>query len=196
MSEVPPPGAITASEETALLIPFPALEAPLRAYQGLDPAVSFGVPRHVTLLGPFAPLELLASAARAALRSLFASVAAFRCSFPRTAWFGEEVLFLMPEPRDVFVELTSQVWRLFPDYPPYGGAFAEIVPHLTVGISTTLADREASTAEMRRAEAGLAPLLPLTGTADRALLMAGRREPNGWRVVAEFPFAPSDTREP
>lgn len=190
MSEKPAHESATTSEETALLIPFDELGPSLRAFDRLDPAMSFGIPRHVTLLYPFAPLDALLPPARADLAALFASVAPFNCSFPRSAWFGREVLFLTPEPRQVFVELTTRIWRRFPGYPPYGGAFAEIVPHLTVGDGSTVASRGTSTAAMRRTERALAPLLPLVGMADRVLLMAGRREPGGWRVVAEFALGP------
>jgi hypothetical protein len=194
MSEKSAHGPDTTPVETALLIPFGELGPPLHAFEMLDPAVSFGIPRHVTLLYPFAPLEALLSPARADLAALFASVAPFSCSFTRTAWFGKEVLFLAPEPRQVFVDLTTRVWRRFPDYPPYRGAFADIVPHLTIGDGSTLAGRTASMEDMRRAEGAVASLLPLVGMAQRVLLMAGRRAPGGWRVVAEFALGPSDRR--
>jgi hypothetical protein len=36
-------------------------------------------------------------------------------------------------PDEGFRALTRAVWSAFPDFPPYGGAFTEIVQHLTIG---------------------------------------------------------------
>jgi hypothetical protein len=41
-------------------------------------------------------------------------------------------LFLAPEPDAPFSALISGVFREFPDYPPFEGKFATIVPHVTV----------------------------------------------------------------
>ena len=43
-----------------------------------------------------------------------------------------ESLYLVPEPDEPFILLTEAIVREFPEYPPYGGKFTEIVPHLTV----------------------------------------------------------------
>jgi len=174
------------AEESALLVPLPELEGALGPYRRLDPAAGFGVPPHVTLLLPFVPIDRLRPDDRTALGELFGSVRAFDCRFEQLSWFGDDVLWLVPEPKAVFVELTTRIWQRFPDNPPYGGAFAEIVPHLTIGDGSAAAGGRVTAAELREAEAGVSRLLPLRATADRALLMAGRREPNGWRVIEEF----------
>ena len=41
------------------------------------------------------------------------------------------VLYLEPRPAAPFVALTRAVHERWPARPPYGGAFAEIIPHLT-----------------------------------------------------------------
>ncbi len=42
-------------------------------------------------------------------------------------------MWLAPRPDRPFRDLTTAVWRRFPEAPPYAGAYAEIVPHLTIG---------------------------------------------------------------
>ena len=49
------------------------------------------------------------------------------------SWFGEDVLYLAPRPDGPFRALTRAVCAAFPGYLPYGGAFADTIPHLTVG---------------------------------------------------------------
>jgi len=68
-----------------------------------------------------------------ALAAAVASVSAFGCEFPVTSWFGEDVLYLAPRPDEPFRALTRAVCAAFPGYLPYGGAFADTIPHLTVG---------------------------------------------------------------
>jgi len=41
-------------------------------------------------------------------------------------------LYLAPTPKEPFVALTAAFARHFPEYPPYGGQFRKVVPHLTV----------------------------------------------------------------
>jgi hypothetical protein len=41
-------------------------------------------------------------------------------------------LYLAPQPDDSFAALTAAVFRAFPDYPPFAGKFATVVPHVTV----------------------------------------------------------------
>lgn len=54
-------------------------------------------------------------------------------SFARTAWFGDQVPWLSPQPAQPLRELTAAVAAAFPDHPPYAGAFAEPAPHLLAG---------------------------------------------------------------
>ncbi len=167
--------------ETAVVVRIPQAEeivGPLRAR--LDPAAALGVPAHVTVIAPFA--AGLDGAARSALAVAVASVRAFDVTFARVAWFGQQVMFLAPEPASPFTELTQAVWRAFPGYPPYGGAYEEVVPHLTVGMSQP----EPELAEAARA---IEPGLPIVCHVSTVTLMRGSLEPGSWRVAAEYPLA-------
>lgn len=117
--------------ESALIVPVPEAEPVVRAWRDQhDPSARLGVPAHITVLYPFAAPEI-ARAEADTLAALFRRVAAFAFSlvdvrsFPKTA-------YLAPDPGDRFVALTQAVAGRWPAYPPYGAAFADIVPHLTV----------------------------------------------------------------
>lgn len=152
----------------------------------LDPAAGFGLPAHVTVLYPFGPVDLLDTRVISRLRRLFAAHPPFKVEFRRSRWFGDTVLWLGPEDSGPFVAMTEAVVASYPQWQPYGGAFARVIPHLTVGDNTEASGRLASFGELRAAEALVTQRLPLRDSADRVLLMAGRREPNSWRVLEEF----------
>ena len=71
----------------------------------------------------------------------------------------------------------------FPDHPPYGGAFDDVVPHLTIGEQP-----RATRAGLRAAQEAVAPLLPVHARIDRVLLMAGSRDADSWETLHEFPL--------
>jgi non-ribosomal peptide synthetase component F len=68
----------------------------------------------------------------------------FDVIFRRTEWFGDDVVWLAPEPDNGFRALTTAVCSAFPDYPPYGGAFTDVIPHLTLGAHADLSRMRAA----------------------------------------------------
>ena len=74
--------------------------------QHLDEAAAWGVPAHVTVLGPFVPPADINSQVISALATPTAPVPAFDSRFARTRWFGQDVLWLDPEPDEPFRQLT------------------------------------------------------------------------------------------
>jgi 2'-5' RNA ligase len=167
--------------ETALVVPVPAAEDAVGGYRSrLDPAAAWGVPAHLTVVYPFAP-PVRVAALLPALEDAVRSVAAFDFTLARTAWFGSTVLWLAPEPSEPFRALTSAVERQFPEYPPYRGEFADVVPHLTVGDGGPEAD-------LRAAEEALRPLLPIRARCTAVHLIAGTAAADSWRTVAELPL--------
>ena len=127
---------------------------------------SHGMPPHVTLLYP-APRDVEAIAEVLVAFSAFEVVFARLDRFPGTLW-------LAPEPAERFQRVIEALVRRFPDHPPYDGAFAEIVPHLTVAQSAF--DEAVVSVEMR---------LPLRSRAERAVLLE-HAEAEHWREVASF----------
>jgi 2'-5' RNA ligase len=175
----PPPA------EAAILVPIPEAEPVVGRYRAvLDQAAGRGVPAHVTVLYPFVPPEKITDAVISSASAAVASVGSFDCEFAGTKWFGQDVLWLAPEPDEPFRALTRAVRAAFPHYRPYGGAHEDSVPHLTVGHAPL-----AGLGDLRAAEAGLRPMLPIRARVTRAWLMAGRAAPGSWHLMAELPLA-------
>jgi 2'-5' RNA ligase len=140
----------------------------------------------VTVLYPFIePARAAVPEVLAAIGAAVATVDAFACTFRRTAWFDDDVLYLEPDPAQPFRDLTSAVWSAFPDHAPYGGAHATVVPHLTIG-ERRRGDRPA----LEEAERRIGPSLPVRAHVDRVLLVTGAQAPLSWRALTEFPLAP------
>jgi len=142
----------------------------------LDPYAAVGIPAHVTVLAPFLDTGRIGAAELAALHGLFAACPAFDVTFPRCARFPG-VLYLAPEPAGPFRALTGAVAARWPETPPYGGRFPDVVPHLTVAYSE---DRSA----LDRVEAGLAGGLPARARIASAQLLAN--DQGRWTELASF----------
>ena len=177
------------TEESVLLITVPAAEPAVARHRSrLDSSAAVGVPAHITVLYPFLPPGLIDADVRTTLARLFAAVPAFRFTLDRTGWFpGSPVLWLGPSDPAPFSRLTDLVAATFPSCPPYGGQFAEVIPHLTVGEGAPLADLQAAGDAVR-------PHLPIPAEATEVTLMTGpppRSAPAGgrWTPVAAFPLA-------
>jgi 2'-5' RNA ligase len=188
MTYLTPDADAPAPTETAVIAAVPEA-GPLveRHRQRLDAAAGWGVPAHVTVLYPFVPAAAVDQDVVARLAAAVASVPAFDCCFARARWFGQDVLWLDPEPDEPFRRLTAAVWAAFPQQPPYGGAFDDPVPHLTVA-ETRLGGLPAAEAAERAVQEGL----PLLAHVDRLLLIAGADAPRSWRVLHELPLGVDD----
>ena len=99
-----------------------------------DRAAGAGVPAHVTVLFPFLPARGLVPAVRRELAAIAATQAPFEVIFATVGRFPD-VVYLAPRPAEPFTRLTGAVAARFPDFPPYGGAFDEVIPHLTIAES-------------------------------------------------------------
>lgn len=163
--------------ESAVVIAVPAAERAVKEHRArFDRAAAWGVPAHVTVLYPFVPpaeldedvLRTLAEAAR--------TVPRFRAEWNATGWFGEDVLWLAPDPVEPFRALTTAVFRAFPDFPPYSGEYEDLTPHLTVA-------SDATPAEMRAVERQVREHLPISMLITDVQLMCGSLAPNSWRTV-------------
>jgi 2'-5' RNA ligase len=118
-----------AASAVVVRVPLPAALARLRARW--DWAAGVGVPPHVTVVFPFLPADRLTPDVRRALVAIAASHRPFDVRFARVERFPT-VVYLAPEPSAPFTRLTEAVVDRFPDFPPYGGAFEEVIPHLTI----------------------------------------------------------------
>jgi len=118
--------------ESALVVLIPEAEDLVRDFRNqFDPSAAVGVPAHVSIVYPFKPPFAVTTETIAALRDTFSKTASFEVSFSGPKRFPG-VLYLSPEPDQVFRYLTERTIEQFPDALPYGGKFADIVPHLTI----------------------------------------------------------------
>jgi 2'-5' RNA ligase len=171
--------------QTAVIVPVAAAEPVVADHRRrLDRSSAWGVPAHVTVLFPFVPPADVDDRVVGRLRDVCATVPAFDCTFAECGWFGDGVLWLDPDPGQQFRDLTRRVSDEFPGFAPYGGAFDDVVPHLTVGESE-------SVDELRAAELDVSGHLPFVARVEHALLIAGTDQPDSWRTVAELPLGTS-----
>jgi len=156
--------------EHALLVPFRELAAAVEPWleRTVTAKPSHGIPPHVTLLYP-CPGDV------EGIGGVLVGREAFDVEFRRLERFPD-VLWLAPEPAEPFAVLGEALVGRYPGFPPYRGAVAEIIPHLTV-----------AQAAFDEAAAAIEPLLPLRGRACGAALLE-RVEPDRWREVATFRF--------
>ncbi|HYT52942.1 MAG TPA: 2'-5' RNA ligase family protein [Gaiellaceae bacterium] len=162
---------------TALVALFPELEPLLgawrRRYTGDGPR---GMPPHVTLIFPFAD-SAEADDLLEPLGRVFGGFAPFEIALRQTGRFPG-LLYFRPEPAEAFVAITEALVNAFPDFPPYAGEFAEIVPHVTVAQG----DDEVLAATERQLEAQL----PVKSRVERAWLVEDAA--GGWRRHTAFPL--------
>ncbi|HEX7738720.1 MAG TPA: 2'-5' RNA ligase family protein [Marmoricola sp.] len=95
----------------------------------LDALVPFA---HVTLLAPFGGDGGPTAGEIADLEDFFAEVAPFEFRLSGESRFPDGPRYWCPEPAATFRRLTHDLHHAFPEYPPFQGAFATVVPHLTV----------------------------------------------------------------
>ncbi|WP_121257005.1 2'-5' RNA ligase family protein [Nocardioides ferulae] len=167
---------------SAVIVPIPGAERTVAAHRARhDRASSWGVPAHVTVLYPFVPPAAIDQDVLTRVARAVEAVPRFDVAFERSEWFGDSVLWLAPEPSAPFEELTAVLSDAFPEHPPYGGAFEEVVPHLTVG-------HDAELAELLRAEAAVRAGLPVRGRVDAVQVWAGSQAPGTWACLAHAPL--------
>ena len=150
--------------EPVLLVEIPEAEPVVGEHRRrLDRAAALGIPPHVSPLYPFVPSDRINAEVLDAVAAVAGQINAFDYRFPATGWFGEEVLFLDPDDPAPFVRLTAGLFEVFPDYPPEGGAYSEIVPQLTKA--------RGGTERLARIDADVRSQLPIDGRAGELTLM-------------------------
>jgi 2'-5' RNA ligase len=162
-------GVVGGVDQTHLVVPVPAAEALVRL-------------AHITVLAPFLPLQSCTDAVLAEVGALFDRRRTFSFRLNEVAVFPGDVVYLAPEPSEVFVELTDAAVAAFPPLLPYGGRFGDVIPHLTVG--------RIESPEMEGELVALAQrAVPIDAVARDVALIQLRAD--GFETVATFPFAAS-----
>jgi hypothetical protein len=167
--------------ESALIIAVPEAEPLVQALrERFDWSAAQGVPAHITILYPFIPPDKITPEMLAGLREFFAQFAAFEFTLPETRRFPT-VLYLAPSPDEPFKALIQATVERYPDYPPYGGEYADVTPHLTIADrleAEQLDDFEREFMQQHGAQ------LPVQADATEVLLIANSS--GRWEVRARF----------
>lgn len=165
---------------SALVVLIPEAEATVHdARLRHDPMAARGVPSHVTILHPFRAVLDTDTSER--VGDLCRGTTRFTATFDSVGRFSGGVVYLAPTPWAAFAALTQAFARQFPDCPPYGGAYPDPVPHLTVasGVDGSLADS---------LEAELLPHLPISTVVQGITLL--REDDQGmWTVDRSWPLS-------
>jgi 2'-5' RNA ligase len=140
-----------------------------------------GIPLSVTLLYPFA-VRSEVQLYREQLTSFFASQPPFDLELARLAqWDEDGAVYAVPEPEQPLRDMMRALWRLFPQFPPYGEEGSDPPPHAS--LTYTGGDDRASTLE--RVERRLQGLLPATFQITEVALME-ETEPDRWSLRETF----------
>ena len=149
-----------------MLIPVPEAAPYVDGYRArFTPAHVVGLPPHVTLLYPFVDSAELTTGVLREVERVVADVDQFEVTFRSVARLEglPATLYLVPQPAAPFADLTRALVAAFPAYPPYGGRYEEIVPHLTVAT--------ADAATLAPVAAAVSASLPLAAPVVEAWLM-------------------------
>ena len=177
--------------ESVLLMPLLEVESAVGELRSRhDPSAAVGVPPHITVVYPFLPPHRLHAAELRELAEVIAEHGPLSfdlvgvCGFPG-------VVYLAPEPAQPLVDLVKSVSARFPEAPPYGGAFPEIVPHLTVAMTGRAEAPATPHHELVSMVDAAAAQLPIRCVADEVWLMVRRVR---WQLRARFQLGSADRR--
>jgi hypothetical protein len=163
--------------ESAIVVELRELDTVIDQYRhALDPSRRWGMPAHLTLLYPFVPPAKVDHAILSDLKSVATRASAFDAEFDDFGWFADRVVWLAPSHPEQFESLILHMMDAFPECRPYGGAFDEVIPHVTIGEGDEVDLLRAATDAIR-------PQLPLEVRVTSLSLMAGSTEPGSWHVV-------------
>jgi 2'-5' RNA ligase len=149
---------------TGLVVRVPEAEAAVRAWRDrLDPSARAGVPAHVTVLFPFIHETRIDSGTCAAVAEVIGRHPSFEARFDHCGRFPG-ILYLAPRSDGPFRRLTEAIAERWPEAPPFGGRFTDVVPHLTVA-------QGQDDAVLDEVEADLQRQLPVSGRVSSVDLM-------------------------
>ena len=171
--------------EGAIIVPVELPVTVRRLRDRMDFAAALGVPAHVTLLFPFMPPDRLDEEGRRRLARIVADEPAFPFSLARIGRWPD-IVYLAPEPDAPFRRLIETISAAFPDYPPYGGAHEEVVPHVTI-VENPRPDY------LSAAEHALPAMLPIRNVAREAWLI-GHAPAQPWGTHLRLPLGGAGAR--
>ena len=180
------------AEATSLPVPLPPTGFIVRVAQAetlvgdlrerFDVSAGPGMPAHITVLFPFMTADCIDAGVLQGIREALAGARAFRFTLASVARFAATA-YLEPNPAEPFIDLTERLVRRFPEFPPFGGEFETIVPHLTAAHGDAEQAALAHAELLRRVAAGGA----VRGLCDVVVLL--ENSSGLWRELHVFPLA-------
>ncbi|MFJ3639766.1 2'-5' RNA ligase family protein [Streptomyces sp. NPDC090108] len=165
--------------QSGLIVRVPEAEPLVHAWRDrLDPSARAGVPAHVTVLFPFLDASRIDEGVCAAIGKVLGRHQSFEARFDHCGRFPG-VLYLAPESDTGFRHLTEAIVERWPENPPFGGQFDDVVPHLTVA-------QGQDEAVVEKAEADLLTGLPVFAQVSSVDLLV--HDGTRWRQRATFPL--------
>lgn len=168
---------------TGFIVHVPEAEPRVDALRArFHPVARLGVPAHVTILFPFMAPERVDASVLQRVRDALAGFAAFAFTLEKVGRFPATT-YLAPEPAAHFIDLTKRLAAAFPEFPPFGGEFDTIIPHLTV------AHGVASEADVAQTEltAAMASGGPIQSSCDAVILI--ENSTGCWKPMHTFALA-------
>jgi 2'-5' RNA ligase len=144
-----------------------------------DASARRGLGAHITVLYPFMAPQLLDAAILNKAAGTFAAQEQFPFRLKALGGFAE-VAYLAPEPVEPFIALTLGLARAFPAFPPYGGEFERVVPHLTVANG----DLQAAAPDLEQLASRLARQGPVSAVCTHVTLI--ENSSGRWRPLQVF----------
>jgi hypothetical protein len=165
--------------QSGLIVKVPEAEPAVRSWRDLlDPSAQAGVPAHVTVLFPFLEERRIDTGVRTAIGEVLGRHRPFEVRFEHCRRFPG-VLYLAPAPDTPFRWLTEAIADRWPETPPFGGQFDDVIPHLTIA-------QGQDDAVLGEVEADLLGRLPVTAHVSSVDLMV--HNGTGWQQRVSFPL--------
>jgi 2'-5' RNA ligase len=144
-----------------------------------DDSARRGLGAHITVLYPFMRPALIDAAILQTAAAAIAAHDPFEFQLKSVGRFPAAV-YLKPEPAAPFVALSVSLASAFPQFPPYGGEFEKIVPHLTVAKG----DLSMAAKSLDDLAASLAANGPISSTCASVTLI--ENSSGRWKPLREF----------
>ena len=140
--------AVHSVSETAFIVQVPEAEAHVASLRSrFDASVHLGVPAHITVLVPFMAPGRITPSVLDEVQATLSQVLSFAFSLRKVRRFPATA-YLAPEPAEPFIAMTEALVRRYPEFPPFRGEHASIVPHLTVANGNAI-EAEIAAAELQ-----------------------------------------------
>lgn len=142
-----------------------------------------GMPPHITLLSPWRPPPLTDKDSRD-MTNLLRDEHPFTVTFTGVRAFAVGVVYLALDDAPDLMRLMRKLFTTFPDFPPYGGVYAKVIPHVSVAQAEKPENLEGLKQEVAET---IAPSLPLTVNIRHIALME-QDENEYWAVHSLIPL--------